>query len=145
MLQKKNKKKIKYSIIVTTIEKYAKTNKFFYSLSIQKYNNFELIFIDQSNSNKLFYLKKFRIKNFKYISIKKTSLSNARNLGIKHAKGEYFMFLDDDCYFNNLFLYKINFYLKKNFYLMGFQIKNNNENIVVNKFTKKNLITSFKL
>ena len=136
MFQKENKKQVKYSIIVTSIEGYAKTDKFFQSLSIQKYKNFELIFIDQSNSFKLFYIKKFNIKNFKYISIQKTSLSNARNIGIKKARGKYFMFLDDDCYFDNLFLYKINFYLKFNFDLMGFQIKNNNENIIVRKFKK---------
>ena len=145
MLQKKNKEKIKFSIIVTTIDSYAKINKFFHSLSIQKFKNFELIFIDQSNSVKLFYLKKFKINNFKYISIQKTSLSRARNFAIKHAQGKYFMFLDDDSYFDSLFLYKINFYLKQNFDLMGFQIKNNNENIIVNKFKKKNFTHKYEI
>ena len=136
MFQKKSKKEVKYSLIVTTIENYAKINKLLHSLAKQKYKNFELIFIDQSNSLKLFNLKQFNLKNFKYIQIKKSSLSKARNIGIDEASGKYFMFIDDDCYFNDLFLYKINFYLKKNFDLMGFQIKHNNENIIVNKFIK---------
>lgn len=135
MFQKKIKKKLKYSLIVTTVNNFAKTNKLFHSLANQKYKNFELIFIDQSNSLKLFYLQKFNLKNFKYIQVRKSSLSNARNIGIKEAIGKYYMFLDDDCYFDNLFLYKVNFYLKNNFDLMGFQIKHNNENIIVNKFS----------
>lgn len=145
MFQKGNKKKVKFSIIVTTIVGYAKTNKFFLSLSNQTYKNFELIFIDQSNSFKFYYLKKFNIKNFKFIPIRKTSLSNARNIGIKQARGKYFMFLDDDCYFNDLFLHNINFYLKKNFDLMGFQIKNYNENIIVDKFIKKKFRYRFEI
>ena len=109
MFQKKSKKEVKYSLIVTTIENYAKINKLLHSLAKQKYKNFELIFIDQSNSLKLFNLKQFNLKNFKYIQIKKSSLSKARNIGIDEASGKYYMFIDDDCYFNDLFLYKINF------------------------------------
>mgnify|MGYP001020661053 CR=1 FL=1 len=128
---------IKFSIITTSILNIKSVDKFFKSLSIQRFNNFELIFIDQYNYNQKHKLKKYNINNIKYIKIKKSSLSSARNIGLGHAKGEYFFFIDDDCFFDELFLQKINNRLKKDIYLLGFTIMNRNENIIVKKFNKK--------
>jgi glycosyltransferase involved in cell wall biosynthesis len=128
---------IKFSIITTSLLNIKYVDKFFKSLSIQKFNNFELVFIDQYNYNQKQKLKKYNIKNITYIKIKKSSLSSARNIGLNHAKGEYLLFIDDDCFFDNLFLQKINNKLKKNIHLLGFKIMNRNENIIVKKFNKK--------
>ena len=108
-VSKGNKKKVKYSIIVTTIEGYAKILNFYDLCQTKHIKILNSFFIDQSNSFKFYYLKKLNIKNFKFIPIRKPHFLT-RNIGIKQAKGKYFMFLDDDCYFNNLFLHNINYY-----------------------------------
>ena len=68
------------------------------SITDQTYKNWELIFWDNnSNDNSKKVFKKFTDKRFKYYKSKKVlNLYHARNLAIKHAKGNYICFLDVD-------------------------------------------------
>ena len=73
----------------------------------QTLENFELIFIDDGstdNTNLLISEQLKKDKRIKLITLlKNTGAGNARNVGLKHAKGEYIIFLDsDDIFYPNL-------------------------------------------
>ena len=102
----RNKKK-KFSIICATVGRSNQINKLCKSLDNQIYKNFELIICDQNRQNFNLKLKKI-YTGIKIIFLKsKIGLSKARNKGVKVAKGDYFLFLDDDVYFNKNFLKNI--------------------------------------
>ena len=65
------------------------------SLNMQTDNNFEIIIVDNSDKANV---KKIALKyTLKYIKLNKNyGLSLARNIGIKFAKGDIVIFLDDD-------------------------------------------------
>jgi len=90
---------MKFSLIVTTFERYELFKNFLESLKSQTYKNFELIVLDQNVLNsiemlcdhyKLFF-------NIIYIKISKSGLSHARNIGLEYTTGDIIAFPDDDC------------------------------------------------
>lgn len=125
------KKKIKFSVILSTINKYIKIQKIFNSFSKQKFKNFEIILIDQSNENKKRFIDKKL--DLKYVKSTTKNLSINRNIGIKISSGEYLLFLDDDCYFESNFFSILNILTTaNNKYLVCFPIKNSKkDNIIV--------------
>ena len=73
----------------------------------QTLENFELIFIDDGstdNTNLLISEQLKKDKRIKLITLlKNTGAGNARNVGLKHSKGDYIIFLDsDDIFYPNL-------------------------------------------
>ena len=101
-------KKNFFSIICATLGNDTKLINLCNSLKNQNYKKFELIICDQNreNFNKVI-LKKF--KNFKIKFFKtKIGLSKSRNFGIKKAKGNFLIFLDDDIILRKNYLSKIN-------------------------------------
>ncbi len=64
----------------------------------QTYKNIEIILInDHSSDNSLNIIKKHKDKRIKIITLNETSgVANARNEGIKIAKGDYISFIDSD-------------------------------------------------
>ncbi len=76
------------------------------SILNQKYQNFEVIFIDNcstDSSSKIF--KRIKDNRFKYYKTKKKiSLYASRNLALKKVTGEFIAFLDSDDWWNNDFL-----------------------------------------
>lgn len=107
---------MKYSIIVPVynVEKYIK--QCIESVVKQTYKNFELILVNDGspdNSQKIIdkYVKKDkRIKSF----IKENGgQSDARNYGLKHATGDYILFVDSDDSIEKDLLERINDSLKK--------------------------------
>lgn len=90
------------SIIVPVynVEKYLKRN--LDSLVNQTYKNIEIIVVNDEtpdNSEKIIkqYEKKYK-KLIKYYKKKNGGLSDARNYGLKYAKGKYVAFVDSDDY-----------------------------------------------
>ena len=68
----------------------------------QTFTNFELIFVDDgSTDNSLRLLERFARYDFRVKVLKQSHkyAGAARNLGLKHAQGEYVMFLDSDDFF----------------------------------------------
>lgn len=74
----------------------------------QKYKNFEVIIVDQSDKEFKEKEKFIKSNRNKFILIRGNfrSASRARNLGLKKAKGEIIIFLDDDVVFGKDFIAK---------------------------------------
>lgn len=83
--------------------------KCLYSLSSQSYKNLEIIFVDGgSNKECLDKLSQFCSlnKNSVILSSKK-GVSRQRNVGLKHAKGKFILFIDSDDCVNDSFVEKL--------------------------------------
>lgn len=111
----------KFSIIVPVynVEKYIVDC--LESIKNQTYNDYEVIIVNdgtQDNSIKL--AEKYP---YKIINQKNQGLSVARNTGVKHAKGEYILFLDSDDYLEKDTLKEISKVLDTNPDIVRFQIK----------------------
>ena len=107
---------IKYSIIVTSANKFDELNNLLFSLNYSALEAniiVETILVLQTDA--IFDFINSRISLFTNISIKLTrtdliSLSKARNIGVNHSSGEWLIIIDDDAYidlsffkvFNNL-------------------------------------------
>jgi teichuronic acid biosynthesis glycosyltransferase TuaG len=113
------KDKPKISVIVPYYKKKQYIIKTLKSVFKQSFKSFEIILVydDQDLSDLSFIKKKFKNKNLKII-VNKTNLGAgySRNVGIKHAIGEYISFLDaDDYWYKNKLFYQLNF-MQQNFY-----------------------------
>jgi glycosyltransferase involved in cell wall biosynthesis len=93
--------KIKISLLMATFGRNKEVFDFCESLNLQDcdLNSLELIIVDQNDDSKI--ENSLRIKKYKYeiIYIKESikSLSNARNIGLKVARGFVIGYPDDDC------------------------------------------------
>lgn len=79
----------RHDIICETVEKYLK----------QDYADFEIIVIDQTKEESVQiddFFKKRADQNVQRLRINEIGLPNARNFGIRSAKGEIIIFIDDD-------------------------------------------------
>ena len=88
-----------FSIIVPiyNVERYLEQS--IKSVLAQDYHNYELILVDDGSPDNSIdicvkYAKKY--KNIRFIHKSNGGLSDARNMGIKIARGEYIIFLDSD-------------------------------------------------
>lgn len=85
------------------------------SVKNQDYKNWELIIVDDGSSDNSYKI----IKNFlndnriNYIYEKNSGVSFARNNALKHAKGDYVLFIDSDDYFSMNLLNNMNKLLSK--------------------------------
>ena len=83
------------SIIIPTYNRYNTLQDVLLDLEKQDYKNFEIIIIDQSESFSREFYNSFEL-TIKVIHQIKPALWEARNTGIKTAKSNYLLFLDDD-------------------------------------------------
>lgn len=92
------------SIIIPTFKRSEKLEIAINSVLNQTYQNFEIIIVDDNNPGTEYrketeeYMKRYKSnEKIRYVKMKKNGGgAAARNYGIKHAKGEYVAFLDDD-------------------------------------------------
>ena len=94
---------VKVSIIIPiyNVERYLR--QCLDSVVNQTLKDIEIICVDDgSTDNSVFVLKDYQKKysNIKLITTKRLGCYNARNLGLKEAKGEYIGFVDSDDYVN---------------------------------------------
>lgn len=89
------------SIIMPVYNKMNYLNRSINSILNQTFKDFELIIVDDGSSDDSlkicneFFRKDNRIQ---IISINNSGVSNARNIGLQHAKGRYIQFIDGDDY-----------------------------------------------
>lgn len=122
----------KYSIIIPVynVEKYIKRT--LDSVFNQTEKDFEVIVVNDGCTDKSIEIA----KNYDIVLIntKHVSVSEARNLGVKKAKGEYLIFLDSDDYWDNNLLKEVTKSLENKPDLVRFQIRT---------VTDKNEITNY--
>ena len=86
-----------FSIIIPTYNRAHVLAKAIESVINQRYTNWELIIIDDgSNDNTREVVQQFNDPRINYVYQENTERSQARNNGIKLAKGLYICFLDSD-------------------------------------------------
>lgn len=142
----------KFSIIIPVYnsEKYLK--KCLDSVIKQKYNNYEIIIINDGSTDESYKIvdnickKNNNIKYFNYG--KNKGLSHARNYGVSKARGEYILFLDSDDYYSDGFLDILNKSIE-NEDIIRFQCSEEFEDGTKNKygeeaFSQTNGIDAFK-
>ena len=111
----------KFSIIVPVynVEKYIK--KCLDSIFCQTFKDFEVIVVnDGTKDNSMDIVKKY---NVTIIEQDNQGLSEARNTGVRKAKGEYLIFVDSDDYIENQLLDKINQNLGNKPDIVRYQVK----------------------
>lgn len=99
--------KISVIVPVYNSEKILKENALF--ITNQTFHDYEVIFInDGSTDSSLEILKTFQSDNVHIISQQNKGQANARNTGLKNARGEFICFVDIDDQINDNMLYELN-------------------------------------
>lgn len=114
----------KYSFIVPVYNTSKYLKRCLDSLIGQKFESYEIIIVNDGstdNSEDIIkcYLNKY--KKIKYIKQRNKGLSEARNVGVKHAKGEYLLFVDSDDYVEKSLLKEVDKKIS-NVNLLRFQV-----------------------
>lgn len=87
------------SVIIPVYNSERYLRKCFDSVVNQSFSNFEVIVVDDgSDDGSLGIIKEYEDKynNFRLVSISKSGVSEARNIGIKESRGKYLSFIDSD-------------------------------------------------
>lgn len=136
----------KVSVIILTYNRAILICKTLESILNQKYNNLEIIIIDDGSKDDT--LKRLQTYNDSRIQIESVKhsghISNLRNYGLKKSKGEYISFLDSDDIWDIDHLYNQVLILNNNkdsgFIFSDIELIENNK--VIKKDIYKNKITS---
>jgi len=104
-------KKIKFSIIIPNYNKGQYIEECLNSVFNQTYKDYEVIVIDDgSTDNSVDIIKKFDVQ---LLNTNRMQAGGARNLGLKHCKGDYVIFIDSDDYLTcNTVLEKLSMLIK---------------------------------
>ena len=108
-------KKTKFSIIIPAynVEKYIKET--IQSVLNQTYDNYEIIVINDGSTDKTEeVIKSIKDKRIKLVNQNNKGVSAARNNGIKHATGDYIIFIDSDDYIEDFALEYVNEKINEN-------------------------------
>jgi len=130
---------LKFSLVLATIERTKELERFLDSLNNQTYKNFELIIIDQNKDDRLKSILKNYAFSIKHLTSEK-GLSKARNVGLKHVTGDVVAFPDDDCWYPNDLLFKLNQHFNSSPKVDGITgvARDENHQLSSNKWHKKN-------
>ncbi len=89
--------KLFVSVVVITKNRANLLRDCIRSVLNQSYSNFELLIIDDgSEDNTNIVVKSFKDSRIRYIKKDSTGIPKSRNIGVKEAKGEYIVIMDDD-------------------------------------------------
>jgi glycosyltransferase len=93
---------MKISIITTTFNSSKTILKCISSIKKQSYRDIEMIWIDNSSTDETYkILDKYKNKKTKLIKVKRKSISEAWNIGVKKSNGDIIGFLNSDDTFSN--------------------------------------------
>ena len=93
---------MKFSIIIATLNNEQTIEKTILSLKVQKFKDFEIIFVDGGSKDRtLKIITDHHLKNIRVINQVHRGIYNAFNLGVDASKGEIIVFLNADDFFSN--------------------------------------------
>ncbi len=100
---------MRFSLITATLGRRDELVVLFESLTAQSFKDFELILVDQNTDGRLDEIVATFSGKFNLIHIKSSvkGLSHNRNIGLEIAQGDIVAFPDDDCYYSNDVLSKV--------------------------------------
>lgn len=88
---------VKVSIIITTYNRAQFIQRIYKQVVAQDYSNFELLIINDGSTDETSeILSSFDDIRLKIFDVPNGGVSNARNIGLSNASGEYIFFIDDD-------------------------------------------------
>jgi glycosyltransferase involved in cell wall biosynthesis len=91
----------KFSLITCTLGRRDTLQRLLSSLANQDYQRFELILVDQSESDDLDALVQAFARRMAIRRLKsEIGLSRSRNVALRHARGDFLCFPDDDCWYS---------------------------------------------
>jgi len=105
----------KFSIIVPVYNRPDEVSELLQSLSKQTFTDFELVLVEDGSTKPCVQeAEKYRLFfPIQYISKENTGRSDSRNVGMYHAKGDYFIFFDSDCIIPPQYLETVDSLLKE--------------------------------
>ena len=89
------------SVVIPTYNRKKYLEEAIVSVVNQTYKCFEILVIDDGSNENYAELICSKYDKCTYLYKQNGGLSSARNFGIKHSKGDYIAFLDDDDYWRN--------------------------------------------
>ena len=96
---------VKIKLHASKEERESRIKKTLDAITAQTYKNIEIILInDGSTDNTLNIINKYNDKRIKVITTPNMNVSNARNTGLKEARGEYISFIDSDDLINKEYI-----------------------------------------
>ena len=100
----------KYCVIIPVYNRVDEVEDLLASLSVQTASNFEVIIVEDGSTDPCKdTVEKYRNKlDVKYFYKENEGRSIARNYGMEHAAGNYFIFFDSDCVIPNNYFAKLN-------------------------------------
>ncbi len=106
-----------FSIIVPIYNRPDEAFELLESLSLQTFTDFELVLVEDGSSKPCASeVEKFRSEiNINYIIKENSGRSDTRNVGMKNAKGDYFIFFDSDCIIPPQYFETVNKLLKEDY------------------------------
>jgi glycosyltransferase involved in cell wall biosynthesis len=130
-------KKIFFSIVIPTLNEEKYLPFLLKDLSLQTYNNFEVVHIDGNSDDKTInYANKFKkTLNIRSNNVKIRNVGFQRNEGVKLANGQWVVFMDADNRLNQNFLQELKNNISKNHNLNLFTtLTSIKENIILEKW-----------
>jgi len=89
-----------FSLVLATVDRVREPARFLRALDAQTYRDFELIVVDQNSDDRLAPILAEYRDRFPLIHLRsRRGLSRARNVALKHVRGEIVAFPDDDCWY----------------------------------------------
>lgn len=110
-----------FSIVIPTYNRVDTIQESIKSVLKQTFENYELIVVDDgSTDNTEKVVSSIQDNRIRYIYQGNAGVSQARNTGATHARGEYLLFLDSDDSFTPRYLEKLHAEFLKGQYIIGF-------------------------
>lgn len=96
------------SLVLATLGRTEEPERFFGSVVRQRFTDFEVVVVDQNTDGRLDGLVERYARLLPVVRVRSArGLSKARNLGLRHARGEVVGFPDDDCWYGPALLQRV--------------------------------------